>query len=82
MPTIAFIKGIRIEMRQESKEHNPPHIHATYDGFQASFNIYNGTILRGMFPKKEMRTVSKYIIKNKEELLIMWETQIIRSTRR
>ena len=33
------------------KEHNPPHIHAYYNEYEASFKIDDGKILTGDFPK-------------------------------
>lgn len=42
MPTIASFYGIVIMMRLIGKEHNPPHIHAFYESYEASFLISTG----------------------------------------
>ena len=42
-------------MYLRNKEHNPPHVHAIYDEYDASFYISNGEIYEGIFPKKEKR---------------------------
>ena len=51
MPTIASFYGIIIMMFFAKKEHNPPHIHAYYNEYEASFKIDDGKILTGDFPK-------------------------------
>ena len=51
MPTIASFYGIVIMMFLLDKEHNPPHIHAFYGEFEASFTINDGEIMNGSFPK-------------------------------
>lgn len=47
MPTISRFYGIVITMNFVMKEHNPPHIHAKYGEYNASFIISNGEILDG-----------------------------------
>ena len=44
MPTIASFYGIVIMMFLLDKEHNPPHIHAFYGEFEASFTFNDGSI--------------------------------------
>lgn len=74
MPTISTFYGIRVFMRQILKEHNPPHIHAQYGGYQASFTIADGNLYQGEFPKRAAEMVKEFVSKNKEELLKMWES--------
>mgnify|MGYP003310300520 FL=1 len=51
MPTISIFYGIMIVMYLRNKEHNPPHIHAIYGEYDASFYISSGEIYEGDFPK-------------------------------
>lgn len=74
MPTIASFYGIVIMMFLLDKENNPPHIHAFYSEFEASFAINNGEILNGIFPKNGKKLVKQFVNRYKIELLEMWNT--------
>ncbi len=52
MPTISSFYGIIIVMYLRNKEHNPPHIHAITQDFDAPFLIADGEIMEGEFPAK------------------------------
>lgn len=47
MPTISTFYGIFILMHLTRKEHNPPHVHAIYGEYEATFFIDNGEIYQG-----------------------------------
>ena len=74
MPTISYFYGI-IVMYLRNKEHNPPHIHAITQDFDAPFLIETGEIMEGEFPAKSKVMVKEFIIKYRKELLNMWETE-------
>ena len=76
MPTISQFYGILILMHLTRKEHNPPHIHAYYGDYDATFLIWTGEILYGKFPKSGSELVKKFILKYKKELQEMWDTEI------
>ena len=76
MPVIARFHGIVIKMYLRQKEHNPPHIHAFYGEFEASFTIQSGDIINGSFPKNGKRLVKQFVNRYKNELLEMWNTGI------
>ena len=75
MPTISQFYGILIIMHLTKKEHNPPHIHAYYGEYDASFYISNGEIMNGKFPSSGLELVKKFILKYQKELLEMWESE-------
>ena len=75
MPTISVFYGIIITMHLRNKEHNPPHIHASYEGEGATFFISNGELYEGIFPKRAKKLVKEFILKYQKELLEMWETE-------
>ena len=52
MPTISHFYRIIIVMYLRNKEHNPPHIHAITQDFDAPFLISTGEIMEGDFPPK------------------------------
>jgi hypothetical protein len=39
------------------KDHNPPHFHAKYNEFQATFSIENFALLNGKLPSKALSLV-------------------------
>lgn len=63
-------------MYLRNKEHNPPHIHAIYGEYDASFYISTGEIYEGIFPRKEKVLIKDFILKYKKELYKMWEIGI------
>lgn len=75
MPTISSFYGIIIVMYLRDKEHNPPHVHAITQEFDAPFLISDGTIMEGSFPVKAKEMVTEFILAYKEELEEMWETE-------
>ena len=75
MPTISHFYGIIIVMYLRSKEHNPPHVHAITQDFDAPFSIASGEIIEGVFPPKAMALVKEFILKNQKELEEMWKTE-------
>ena len=75
MPTISHFSGIIIVMYLRNKEHNPPHIHAITQDFDAPFLIETGEIIEGDFPPKSAALVKEFILKYQKELEEMWETE-------
>ena len=61
MPTIAKFYGIVIQMRLIEKEHNPPHIHAKYNDYEATFLISTGELEDGAFPVKAKQLVKVFL---------------------
>lgn len=49
MPQISMFNGIVIYMYWD--DHNPPHIHAKYHDYEATFKL-NGDLMTGELPKK------------------------------
>ena len=62
-------------MYLRSKEHNPPHIHAITQDFDAPFLLSTGEIIEGVFPPKAREMVKEFINTYREELEEMWETE-------
>jgi len=75
MPTISIFYGIRISMYPTQKEHNPPHVHAEYGEYEASFKISDGGLYNGKFPARASAMVKEFIDKYRSELIQMWESQ-------
>ena len=75
MPTICSFNGIIIVMYLRNKEHNPPHIHAITQDFEAPFSIEKGEIMDGVFPPKSAALVKQFILKYQKQLEEMWKTE-------
>lgn len=76
MPTISQFYGILIIMHLTRKEHKPPHIHAIYGDYDASFSLEDGSILHGKFPSSGAELVKKFVLQYQKELLKMWEEEV------
>jgi hypothetical protein len=71
MPTIAYFLGIAIAMYY--RDHNPPHIHVTYAGYEALIAIEDAGVLRGKLPPTVMLVVRRWVTMRREALLANWE---------
>lgn len=70
MPTISMFYGIIISMYYN--DHNPPHIHAKYQGKEVVFDL-EGSLLEGTFPKRQTRLVVAWIEIHKDSIEANWE---------
>ena len=75
MPTISHFYGIIIVMYLRNKEHDPPHVHAITQDFDAPFLIETGELMAGEFPPKAQMMVKDFILEYRKELEEMWETE-------
>lgn len=69
MPVISRFYGILIAMY--FNDHNPPHFHAKYSGYEAMFD-FDGVILEGEMPKRAIVFVQEWIMLHKPELEENW----------
>ena len=75
MPVISRFHGITIKMYLRQKEHNPPHIHASYGECVGLFSLEDGAMFEGDIPAKGQKMVKVFIQYYRDRLLEMWETQ-------
>lgn len=75
MPVIARFNGITIRIYLRQKEHNPPHIHATYGEHLGLFALDDGDMFEGDISIREQRMVRDFIIHYRDRLMEMWEEQ-------
>ena len=77
MPTISMFYGIVISLYfYDDERHKLPHIHAKYQGQDASFSILDGALLSGEIPPSKARLVQAWIEIRREDLLANWELAI------
>ncbi|MCA1833874.1 MAG: DUF4160 domain-containing protein [Actinobacteria bacterium] len=70
MPVISSFFGIVIRMFY--REHGIGHVHAEYQGQQATF-MFEGTILAGQLPRTAQRLVKEWTLAHTKELEADWE---------
>ncbi len=71
MPEISRFLGIIIAMYYN--EHQPPHFHARYGEYRASFSIEELKIIEGSMPKRIVSLVLEWAFEHREELKEDWE---------
>ena len=71
MPIISIFYGILIRMFFD--EHSPPHFHAEYGEFKASFNIQTLEVFQGKLPRRAQELVLDWAELHQNELLNNWE---------
>ena len=77
MPTISMFYGILICMYfYDDERHSTPHIHAKYQGQEASFSILDASCLSGEIPTPKTRLVQAWIEIHRESLLADWELAV------
>lgn len=67
MPRISEFYGIIIFMFYD--DHNPPHFHARYSGYEAQISITKPKIIRGYLPPKALGMVVEWAAEHEKELL-------------
>ena len=72
MPIISMFYGIIIRMFCAPGEHNPPHFHAQYGDYKASFTL-DGELLNGEFPNRQKHYVIAWAMLHHDELVADWE---------
>jgi hypothetical protein len=70
MPEISSFYGIVIYMYMS--EHNPPHFHVKYQGYEAIITIQDG-VITGSLPRRALRLVYEWLDQHQEELMDNWE---------
>jgi hypothetical protein len=77
MPTISMFYGIVIYLYFfDDERHKLPHIHARFQGQDASFAIHDGALLAGEIPLSKTRLVQAWIEIHREALLADWELAV------
>lgn len=74
MPTISMFYGVLIQM-YNNNEHNPPHFHAIYGEYKATFNL-EGELIEGSFPSKKQKLIAAWTVLHYDELLANWQLAI------
>ncbi len=71
MPTISMFRGIKIYINWN--DHQPPHFHATYGGYQVIVSINELEVIEGSMPNKQLKMLLGWAAFHMEELLENWE---------
>jgi hypothetical protein len=60
----------------DDERHKLPHIHAKYQGQEASFSILDGMLLSGSLPLAKTRLVQAWIEIQREALIADWDLAV------
>jgi Domain of unknown function (DUF4160) len=71
VPTIAYFLGLAISINY--RDHNPPHIHVMYGGYEALIAIESGRVMRGKLPPTATLIMRRWVKLRRNELLENWE---------
>jgi hypothetical protein len=71
MPTLSFFYGIAIQMYWD--DHPPPHFHARYAEYRATYGIENLSKLNGIFPPAQERLLLAWAQQHQSELREDWK---------
>ena len=71
MPIISIFFGIVI--RINFSDHNPPHLHADYQGQEAVFDTRTAEMIAGRLPRATTRLIRDWIIANQAALAENWD---------
>jgi len=71
VPVISEFYGIKITMYWN--DHLPPHFHAEFGDNRILVDIINGTVIKGVFPFKQLKLVLAWCEIHRDELLDNWE---------
>ena len=69
MPSISMFYGIIIYMYPD--DHNPPHFHARYQNYEASFDL-DGELMEGAMPRNQHKLISAWAVVHRDELAANW----------
>lgn len=70
MPEICRFYGIIVSLYW--RDHNPPHIHFTYGGYECSISVID-RIVDGKAPSKVITKVNEWMDLHESEILSLWE---------
>ena len=73
MPEISRFLGIIIRMYFRNSEHNPPHFHAYYGDFQATFCIKTLQVIKGKVHPRVKGLIIEWAEIHQQELMDNWE---------
>ena len=54
------------------QDHNPPHFHAIYGGFEVIINIKTLEIIKGFMPRRALSLVLEWASDHRNELMEDW----------
>lgn len=78
MPELCRFLGIVIRMFYE--DHNPPHFHAVYGKYEASFSIDSLELISGEMPPRVKGLIIEWATLHQKELMKNWKSISVKGT--
>jgi hypothetical protein len=77
MPVISMFYGIIVHLFfADNRRHKMPHIHVSYQEFEAVLSLPEGDVLEGALPGNKIRLVQAWIDIHRDELMADWELAV------
>ncbi len=77
MPAISMFYGIIVYMFfSDTGQHNKPHIHVEYGGYNGVYSIDDIEVIKSSLPRKQNRLVLAWIELHQEELMANWNLAV------
>ena len=70
MPQISAFLGVVIRMHYQ--DHDPPHFHAVYSGFEGIIDIQRNVLIAGDLPVRVFNLVTEWASLHRAELMDNW----------
>jgi hypothetical protein len=77
MPEVSRFYGLIIYMFYN--DHNPPHFHVTYQGYEAVISIIDGEV-KGTMPRRALNLVYEWLDLHRKDLMENWQLMEQRKT--
>ena len=71
MPVVSVFLGITVRMY--FGDHPPPHIHASYQGFEALLDVRTANLIAGDMPRRPLDLVREWIELRRTDILKNWK---------
>jgi hypothetical protein len=71
MPIISVFLGLTIRMY--FGDHPPPHIHVSYQGFEALVRVDDGTLIAGDLPRRPLKLLREWLDLHRDDIVRNWK---------
>jgi hypothetical protein len=71
MALVAIVEGIRITVYPN--DHPPPHFHAAFAEYEATFSVATAELLEGSLPRSKLQAVKRWHMAHTDEIAYLWQ---------
>lgn len=71
MPIISVFLGLTVRMY--FADHPPPHVHVSYQGFEALVRVADGEVIAGDLPKRPLKLLREWLELHRDDIIGNWK---------